>query len=101
MGLLRYRDTGRLLTEKEFRYETRKRRPHNVPAQGELTEAWLNGEGIDVVFDGPKPNHNSVEYLEDGGVEQINGKWFTKTNVLNRSTVGGALKIRNNLKYDD
>ena len=53
MGLLRYRETGRVLTEKEFRYETRKRRPQNVPAQGLLTEVFLDSEGIDPVFFGP------------------------------------------------
>ena len=70
MGLLRYRDTGRLLTEKEFRYETRKRRPHNIPAQGELTEVWLDSEGIDPVMEG-------VGSGEVTGAEKINNKWFT------------------------
>ena len=73
MGLLRYRDTGRLLTEKEFRYETRKRRPHNVPAQGELTESWLNGEGIDIVFDGPKAGP-----VCDGAFKNSDGRWYTQ-----------------------
>ena len=73
MGLLRYRDTGRLLTEKEFRYETRKRRPHNVPAQGELTESWLNGEGIDVVFDGQKAGP-----VCDGAFKNSDGRWYTQ-----------------------
>ena len=82
MGLFRYRETGELVTETEFRFRNRKRRPLNVPEQGELTEAWLNGEGIDVVFNGQQPSHNAAQYLEDGGVEQINGKWFTKFNVV-------------------
>ncbi len=74
MGLLRYRDTGRLLTEKEFRYETRKRRPYDVPAMGQMTEAWLDSEGIDPVMEG-------VGSGEVAGVEILNAngtdKWFT------------------------
>ena len=54
MGLLRYRETGELVTETEFRFRNRKRRPNNVPEQGKLTEAWLNGEGVDIVFEGPR-----------------------------------------------
>jgi|TARA_R110000824_G_scaffold390712_1_gene587263 hypothetical protein len=70
MGLLRYRETGRVLTEKEFRYETRKRRPQTVPAQGLLTEVFLDSEGIDPVLNSPGSG-------EVTGAEQLNGKWFT------------------------
>ena len=70
MGLLRYRETGELVTETEFRFRNRKRRPLNVPEQGKLTEAWLNGEGVDVVFEGA----GSGKILD---VEEIRGKWFT------------------------
>jgi hypothetical protein len=53
MGLLRYRETGEVVTETEFRFRTRKRRPHNVPAQGLLTVEFLDSEGIDPVLNGP------------------------------------------------
>ena len=53
MGLLRYRETGEVVTETEFRFRTRKRRPQTVPAQGLLTEEFLDSEGIDPVFNGP------------------------------------------------
>jgi len=53
MGLLRYRETGEVVTETEFRFRTRKRRPQTVPAQGLLTLEFLDSEGIDPVFYGP------------------------------------------------
>ena len=70
MGLLRYRETGELVTETEFRFRNRKRRPHNVPPMGELTEEWLAVEKIDPVLEGA----GTGEVL---GVEEIKGKWFT------------------------
>jgi len=70
MGLLRYRETGELVTETEFRFRNRKRRPQTVPAQGLLTEEFLDSEGIDPVFYGP--GSGTVT-----GAEPINGKWYT------------------------
>ena len=64
MGLLRYRETGEVVTETEFRFRTRKRRPHNVPAQGLLTEDFLGSEGIDPVFNGPGSIEKSNIVLE-------------------------------------
>ena len=53
MALLRYRETGEIITETEFRFRNRKRRPYNVPAQGQLTEVFLDSEGVDPIFNGP------------------------------------------------
>ena len=53
MGLLRYRETGEVVTETEFRFRNRKRRPQTVPAYGLLTLEFLDSEGIDPVFNGP------------------------------------------------
>jgi hypothetical protein len=47
------------------------------PAQ--LTEAIINKFGGDVVFEGPQATGGTVyQYSQAAGVEQINGKWYTK-----------------------
>jgi hypothetical protein len=47
------------------------------PAQ--LTEAIINEFGGDVVFEGPQAVGGTVyQYSQAAGVEQINGKWYTK-----------------------
>jgi hypothetical protein len=73
MALLRYRETGEVITETEFRFRNRKRRPHNVPPMGELTEAWLEGEGVDPVFEGPR-----IGPVYDGAFKHSDGKWYTQ-----------------------
>jgi hypothetical protein len=47
------------------------------PAQ--LTEAIINEFGGDVVFEGPQATDGEFwQYSQAAGVEQINGKWYTK-----------------------
>jgi hypothetical protein len=47
------------------------------PAQ--LTEAIINEFGGDVVFEGPQASGGTVyQYSQAAGVEEINGKWYTK-----------------------
>jgi hypothetical protein len=47
------------------------------PAQ--LTEAIINEFGGDVVFEGPQATGGTVyQYSQAAGVEEINGKWYTK-----------------------
>ena len=44
-----------------------------------LTEEWFNSVGADVVFEGPQATVNPpYEYSQYSGVEQIEGKWYTK-----------------------
>jgi len=64
MGLLRYRETGEVVTETEFRFRTRKRRPQSVPAYGLLTVEFLDSEGIDPVFIGPGESKTYKVILE-------------------------------------
>lgn len=84
MGLLRYRETGEVVTETEFRFRNRKRRPHNVPPMGELTEAWLDGEGIDPVLNGPGTIETYEVTLEselDKGLLEIGSNDYSDKNV--------------------
>jgi hypothetical protein len=46
---------------------------------GQLDEATLNQYGADVVFEGPQATGGTVyQYSMRQGVEQSDGKWFTK-----------------------
>lgn len=71
---LRIRNTGEVFHETAFRQEFRDRL---IPPN--LTEEWLNDFGVDVVFEGPQATPSTVyEFSYRNGVEQIDGKWYTK-----------------------
>lgn len=73
---IRIRNTGEVMTEITFRTTFRDR---VIPQQ--LTEAWLNdfNGGCDIVFEGPQATPTNVyEFSYRAGVEQIDGKWYTK-----------------------
>lgn len=71
---IRIQSTGELVSEQAFRAmfpSTSMPRP--------LTEAIINDFGGDVVFEGPQATGGTVyQYSQGAGVEQINGKWYTK-----------------------
>jgi hypothetical protein len=71
---LRVRETGSVITESEFRslYP-------NTSFPKQLTTEILDARGIDVVFEGPQASTTPpYEISVRQGVEEINGKWFTK-----------------------
>jgi len=72
---IRIRDTGQVMYENEYRREF----AHLLPPPT-LTEAWLNGAGADVVFEGPAATGGTVyQYSQYDGVEQKeDGNWYTK-----------------------
>lgn len=71
---IRIRETGELVSEQAFRAmfpSTSMPRP--------LTEAIINDFGGDVVFEGPQATGGTVyQYSQGAGVEQVDGKWYTK-----------------------
>jgi hypothetical protein len=71
---VRIRTTGAVMYESEFRtLFPNPARPHH------LTEALINDLGADVVFEGAQASGGTVyQYSQAQGVEQINGKWYTK-----------------------
>jgi len=74
---IRIRETGAVMYEGEFR---RLNPSTSFPQQ--INEATLNDFGADVVFEGPQASGGTVyQYSVYGGVEQINGKWYTKWNL--------------------
>ena len=44
-----------------------------------LTNEWLDMQGVDPVFEGPQATGGTVyQYSQFAGIEQIEGKWYTK-----------------------
>ena len=71
---VRIRETGAVVYESEFRALH-----PNTSLPQQLSEALINELGADVVFEGPQATGGTVyQYSQRQGVEQVNGKWYTK-----------------------
>lgn len=71
---IRVRETGAVMYEQEFRALF-----PNTGFPAQLTEDIINEFGGDVVFEGPQATGGTVyQYSQAAGVEEINGKWYTK-----------------------
>lgn len=75
---IRIRQTGQVMTESEFRsYQ----QANNGPTWGVTTDEVLEALGADVVFEGPQAQPTRYQVAFRDGVEQIDGKWYTKYSV--------------------
>lgn len=73
---IRLRETGQVMFEDEFR---RYQLASGGPTWDTTTVEILDSLGADVVFEGPQATGGTVyQYSMRAGVEQVNGKWFTK-----------------------
>jgi hypothetical protein len=73
---IRIRATGQVMLEDELR---RWSRDNGGPSWGQTTDEVLEALGADVVFEGPQATGGTVyQFSMRQGVEQIDGKWFTK-----------------------
>ena len=75
---IRLRSTGEVMYEGEFRT----RFAQNLPPRP-VTQEWLNSyvsdPAGDIVFEGPQATGGTVyQYSQRAGVEQLDGKWYTK-----------------------
>lgn len=71
---IRIRETGELVSEQAFRALF-----PNTSMPRPLTEAIINSFGGDVVFEGPQASGGDhYQYSQGAGVEQVDGKWYTK-----------------------
>ena len=71
---IRIQSTGELVSEQAFRAMF-----PNTSMPRPLTEAIINEFGGDVVFEGPQATGGDhYQYSQGAGVEQVNGKWYTK-----------------------
>ena len=73
---VRIRETGAVMYESEFRAYTK---ANGGPSWDITTTEVLEALGADVVFEGPQATGGTVyQYSQASGVEQIDGKWYTK-----------------------
>ena len=72
----RIRATGAVMLEDELR---RWAKDNGGPSWGQTTDEVLEALGADVVFEGPQATGGTVyQFSMRQGVEQVDGKWFTK-----------------------
>ena len=68
--------TGQVMYEAEFRAYTK---ASGGPTWDTTTTEVLTALGADVVFEGPQASGGTVyQYSQAAGVEQVDGKWYTK-----------------------
>jgi hypothetical protein len=73
---IRIQSTGAVMYEAEFRAYTK---ANGGPSWDITTTEVLEALGADVVFEGPQATGGTVyQYSQASGVEQIDGKWYTK-----------------------
>lgn len=73
---IRIRETGAVMYESEFRAYTK---ANGGPTWETTTTEILDNLGADVVFEGAQATGGTVyQYSQASGVEQIDGKWYTK-----------------------
>jgi hypothetical protein len=71
---IRIKTTGQIMYENEFRTLF-----PNTSLPQQLSEDLINELGADVVFEGPQASGGTVyQYSQAAGVEEIEGKWYTK-----------------------
>jgi len=73
---IRIRESGSVVFDNEFRqYAQTQGAIFGTP----LTEEFINQYGGDIVFEGPQASGGTVyQYSQRFGVEQLDGKWYTK-----------------------
>jgi len=73
---IRIRETGQVMLESELRQWAK---DNNGPSWGITTPEVLEALGADPVFEGPQATGGTVyQYSQRSGVEQVEGKWYTK-----------------------
>lgn len=79
---IRIRESGAVVTESEFRAMHQDTSFPQV-----LVEELLNSFGADPVLNGPQAQPSRYQIAYRDGVEQVNGKWYTKFSVSDMDDV--------------
>lgn len=73
---IRIRETGQVMYESELRSYLK---ANDGPSYDQLTPEVMEAVGVDPVLEGPQATPtNPYQYSQRDGVEQIDGKWYTK-----------------------
>jgi hypothetical protein len=76
---IRIRESSAVMFWNEFRTLLLEQNPLELITVAPQTEEWLDAHGADIVFEGPQATGGTVyQYSQRQGVEQIDGKWYTK-----------------------
>ena len=86
---IRLRATGQTMLEDELRRWTKE---NNGPSWDRTTDEVLEALGADVVFEGPQATPTRYQISFRDGVEQMDGKWYTKYSVADLDAEGIAAK---------
>ena len=86
---IRLRATGQTMLEDELR---RWAKENNGPSWDRTTDEVLEALGADVVFEGPQAQPTRYQIAYRDGVEQMDGKWYTKYSVSDLDAEGIAAK---------
>ena len=86
---MRLRATGQTMLEDELR---RWAKENNGPSWDRTTDEVLEALGADVVFEGPQAQPTRYQIAYRDGVEQMDGKWYTKYSVADLDAEGIAAK---------
>lgn len=84
---IRIRETGQVMFEGEFRASH-----PNTSFPPQLTAELLDSMGADVVFEGAQAQPTRYQTSFRNGVEQVNGKWYTKFSVADMDDDAKAAK---------
>jgi hypothetical protein len=86
---VRIQSTGQVMYEEEFRAYTK---ANGGPSWDTTTTEVLEALGADVVLEGAQAQPTRYQVTFANGVEQIDGKWYTKHSVVEMSAEAIASK---------
>lgn len=89
MAEYRIRATGQTMLEDELR---RWAKETTGASWNQTTDEVLEALGVDLVFDGPQAQPTRYQTAFRDGVEQVNGKWYTKYSVADLDADAVAAK---------
>jgi hypothetical protein len=86
---IRIRESGQVMFESEFRSYIK---ANGGPTWDQTTPEILQALNADVVFEGPQAQPTRYQTAFRDGVQQIEGKWYTKYSVADLDAEGIAAK---------